>query len=338
MNEDFETRADVIRRRLVTIPRLFAMFFVVTITLPLLLGAAVIVDVVRAGVRHKRWMAIRAVAFLWVYLGVETIAVVATLLTWVAAGFGTSQSVLLSSAYAIQRSFARSQLSALSRIFGLHLEVRGDEAIEPGPVIVLFRHASIVDNLLPPVLVADRHDMQMRWVLKRELLSDPALDVGGKRLPNYFVDREATRSSVGLESISRLAEGMGDRDGLVIYPEGTRFTPAKAARALERIASSDPDRLEAARALRHTLPPRAGGTLAALRGAPDADVVVGVHTGLGGFATVGDIWRGDLVGQVIVVEFWRIPRGDVPESDSERVLWLDEQWRRADDWIEAHST
>jgi len=335
---DFETRADIVRRRLITIPRLFMMFFVITITLPLLLLTAVIFDAVRAGISHKPWMATRTVAFLWVYLAVEAAALLATFFTWVAAGFGASRPLLLISAYAIQRWFASTQLSALSRIFDLHLEVRNDEVIEPGPVIVLFRHASIVDNLLPPVLVADRHRMRMRWVLKRQLLSDPALDVGGKRLPNYFVDRKAADSSQELDRIQRLAEGLGPKDGMIIYPEGTRFTPAKAAGALERIAESDPDRLEAARTLRHLLPPRPGGTLAALRGAPDADVVVGVHTGLGGFATMGDIWRGDLVGQAIVVEFWRIPRGEIPQSHSQRIVWLDEQWQRADDWIEEGQT
>lgn len=338
MSEDFETREDVVRRRLVTITRLFVMFFVVTITHPLLIGAAVTVDAVRAVISHKPWMAVRAIGYLWVYLGVETIAVLATFVSWVAAGFGTSHRVLLGSAYAMQRWFARAQFSFLTAIFGLHLEVRGDEVVEPGPVIMLFRHASIVDNLLPPVLVADRHRMRMRWVLKRELLADPALDIGGKRLPNFFVDREASNSSEGLESISRLAEGLGEGDGLVIYPEGTRFTKAKSARALERIAESDPDRLQTARTLRYVLPPRPGGTLAALRGAPEADVVVGVHTGLGGFATVGDIWRGDLVGQAIVVEFWRIPRREVPEPESERIVWLDDQWQQADDWIAANST
>lgn len=338
MIEDFETRSDVVRRRLITIPRTLAMFWVVTVAFPMLLTTAVIVDAVRGFARNKPWMATRALAFLWVFLGVETGALIATFVTWIASGFGAVRPVLLGSAYAIQRWFARTQFTALSNIFSLRLEVRGGDAVEPGPVIVLFRHASIVDNLLPPVLVADRHRMHMRWVLKRQLLSDPALDVGGKRLPNYFVDREAADSSQELDRIQRLAEGLGAKDGMIIYPEGTRFTPAKAARALERIAESDPERLSAVRDLRHVLPSRPGGTLAALRGAPAADVVVGVHTGLDGFATVGDIWRGDLVGRAIVVEFWRIPRHEVPETDADAISWLDELWQRVDAWIEEHAT
>lgn len=337
MIQDFETRRDVVRRRLITIPRLIVTFLVVTITLPLLALAAVVIDAVRSLFTGRPWMAIRAIGFLWVYLAVETVALAATLVTWVAAGFGLVRPLLLATAYAIQRWFARSQFSAICAIFGLRLTVHGDDAVTPGPVILLFRHASIVDNLLPPVVVAGRHRMHMRWILKRELLSDPALDVGGKRMPNYFVDRNADDSSQELERVSRLAGGMGTRDGMIIYPEGTRYTPAKAARALEKIAESDPDRLEAARRLRHVLPVQPGGTLAALRGAPVADLVIGAHTGLDGFATVGDIWRGDLVGNEIVVEFWRIPRTDIPTTGPDRVAWLDDQWQQIDDWIEQNA-
>ena len=73
--------------------------------------------------------------------------------------------------------------------------------VEPGPVIVMIRHASILDNLLPSVFVAWPHKVRLRYLLKRELLSDPGLDIGGKRLPNYFVRRgtgaEIERQSPG---------------------------------------------------------------------------------------------------------------------------------------------
>ena len=67
-----------------------------------------------------------------------------------------------------------------------------------------------------------------------------------------------------------------------------------------------------------------------------ADLVIGAHIGLGGFATVGDIWRGDIVGRRVLVEFWRIPREQVPKNPTEQVEWLDVQWQIVDDWIEAN--
>ena len=70
---------------------------------------------------------------------------------------------------------------------------RGTRSIAPGPVVLMMRHASLVDTLLPTVLVLRRHRIRLRYVLKRELLWDPALDLAGNVLPNYFLDRASTR-------------------------------------------------------------------------------------------------------------------------------------------------
>ena len=79
------------------------------------------------------------------------------------------------------------------RIFALRLVVEDAGAAAGGPLLVFARHASLADVLLPAVLVADRERLRLRWVLKRELLVDPCLDVVGGRLPNVFVDRSCGR-------------------------------------------------------------------------------------------------------------------------------------------------
>jgi len=80
------------------------------------------------------------------------------------------------------------------------------------------------------------------------------------------------------------------------------------------------------------LPPRLGGTLALLD-ACQADVVVMAHRGLDGFARVADIWRGAMVRRQVDVEFWRIPRNQIPEGRNERADWLFDLWGRVDTWV-----
>jgi hypothetical protein len=58
----------------------------------------------------------------------------------------------------------------------------------------MLRHASIGDTLLASALVGRPHGIfWLRYVLKRELLWDPCLDVVGNRLPHVFVDRASDR-------------------------------------------------------------------------------------------------------------------------------------------------
>ena len=96
-----------------------------------------------------------------------------------------------------------------------------------------------------------------------------------------------------------LAQGLGPDDGVLIYPEGTRFTPERRARAIARISERDARLAARAERIRHLLPPRLGGVGALLDGAPDADVVVIAHHGFDGLRLVSDIWRGGLVGLVV---------------------------------------
>ena len=140
------------------------------------------------------------------------------------------------------------------------------------------RHASIVDNLLPALFVAAPHGLRLRYVLKRELLSDPAIDIAGGRLPNCFVRRGADDAEAEIARVRALAAGLGPDEGVLIYPEGTRFTAAKRERAIER----QPRAAE----LRNVPPPRPGGTLAVME--TGADVVICAHHGLDGFASIGD--------------------------------------------------
>jgi len=262
-----------ITRRLVTIPAVFALLVVLSALSPLLVLVGGTLDVVRVP-RGKSWVTLRALAFLWVYLVGEVWAVAALLATAPLPG-GRKTDVI----FHLQERWASWNLRALEILFALEISVEGEDALLPGPVVVLSRHASMVDTLLPATIITRRAGLKLRYVLKNELLVDPALDLAGNRLPNVFIDRTSGDSSVR-NAIRELARDLGPEDGILIYPEGTRFTESKLKRAQRHPDQDAPAEVTAG--LRRVLPPRPGGTLAILEVA-DADVVVLAHQGLEGF-------------------------------------------------------
>jgi 1-acyl-sn-glycerol-3-phosphate acyltransferase len=328
-----EPRAAIVRRRIVTIPRAILMFVAVTVLLPFLLAGAVVVDAVRSLSRRRPWMAVRMVAFAWIFLAAEQIGLSRFFVSWITSGFGLNRRRLVATAWPVQHWWARTLLGWVQRLFDLDLEVEGHELVTPGPILAMFRHASIVDNLLPAVLIGDRHKFELRWIIKRELLNVPALDVGGTRLPNHFVERAADDPRAEIRSIRRLAEGLGPGQGVMIFPEGTRFTPERRKRAIASLEERYPELADRARRLTNLLPPRVGGPLTLLD--TGYDVVLCAHEGLDGFARVSDIWSGAMVGRTVKVRFWRVPADTIPTDRRQRVSWLFDQWEMLDAWIGA---
>jgi 1-acyl-sn-glycerol-3-phosphate acyltransferase len=228
---------------------------------------------------------------------------------------------------------------AVVSLFGLRLEVENDADLGRGPYLLLLRHASTADTLLSSALVSRPHGLRLRYVLKQELLWDPCLDIVGHRIPNVFVDRFSDESEHEVRRVQALAQGLGPRDGILIYPEGSRFSKAKRERVLERyLESGDAKLLEYARSLAFVLPPRLGGTLGLLEGAPEVDVIVCAHTGFEGAASLVEIWKGALLHKVIQVEFRRIPRNQIPTERDARIAWIRDEWQRVDSWVESHQS
>ncbi|MGA7098528.1 MAG: lysophospholipid acyltransferase family protein [Acidimicrobiia bacterium] len=314
-------------RRLLTIPVTIVMFALVTVTLPALVLVGGLVDLVRGLSTAKPAMATRLVSFLWVYLTGEMWALMGMLLTW-----PLSRQRKLDLTFRLQGLWTSWNFNAMRAIFGLKFSVTGSEQIPPAPILVLARHASMVDTMLPARLVTRSHGIRLRYVLKKELLLDPVLDIGGNRLPNHFVDRRIALADPELAAIRDLAGGMGPGEGMLIYPEGTRFSEQKRDRYVARIVRRGGRLAEIADSFATVLPPKPGGALALLE-ATIADVVVLAHRGLEGFARVKDIWSGGLVGSTIDVHFWRLPRSSIPEDRSARVEWLFEVWADVDAWV-----
>ncbi|HEX6220876.1 MAG TPA: lysophospholipid acyltransferase family protein [Acidimicrobiia bacterium] len=312
-----------ITRRFVTIPAVVALLIVVTALSPVLAVLGGVVDMTRLAVGVRSWVTLRVLAFLWIYLLGEVWAVVALFVT---APWPKRKKIDVT--FRLQERWASWNLRALVTLFSLEIVVEGRDTLSPGPVVVVSRHASIVDTLLPATIITRQTGLKLRYVLKRELLVDPALDLAGNRLPNVFIDR-ATGDASERAAIRSLAGDLGPEDGILIYPEGTRFSESKLRR-LQARSTNDAEGVVSG--LRRVLPPRPGGTLAILE-ATDADVVVLAHHGLEGLATVREIWAGGLVGSRISVRLWRIPREEIPASRSGRVAWLHRLWGEIDDWV-----
>lgn len=290
-------------------------------------------DTARWVSRRRPWMATRMLLFAWVYMANQAIWLFALLVTWITGGLGLSarsKKRLETTSYAIQLAWARNLFVSFRKIFRVGLEVEGDEVATPGPIVLFLRHASIADVLLPNVLVTRRHGIYLRYVLKKELLIDPSLDIAGNRLVNHFVDRGGD-TGAEVEQVRALTEDLTETEGVIIYPEGTRFTAAKRQRVIEKLGGRDSALSRRAVSLQNVLPPRPGGPLVLLDAG--TDVVVAAHTGLESLAGAKDAWRGDIVGSTLKVSFWRIAAADIPEDRVGRVQFLFDQWDRVDAWI-----
>lgn len=316
------------RRRVVTIPALAMIASCLFALLPLLLVATTALDLVRP---RRPWARSRAVLSIsWIVL-CEVVGVVVAFLVWIALLMHRNRERFVRHNAHLQRVWTNALFAGARRIFAMKLELEGELDEKDGPLLVLVRHASLVDTVLTAAVFANRHDLRLRYVLKSELLGDPCIDIVGHRLQNAFVSRGAdTRRDV--EKIELLTAGLGSKDGVLIYPEGTRFSQRKLERIRARLA---PDPIAGPRAARfqNVLPPRLGGTLALLESMSNTDVVIVSHTGLEGAASLGDFWKGELVGKTLRVHVRRVPQASIPRSKAERTEWLMERWHEVDDWV-----
>lgn len=306
-------------------------FLLMTVLSPVLMIAAVLVDAVLWLRRGKPWMAVRLLAMLWWFLlgelyGVTGLAVVG--ITSRGDSRRRRQRV-----YRLKRRWLRSHLGAVRVLFRLRFEIDGLELAAPGPVLVMTRHASIIDNALPDVIIGGAHGTGFRFVIKRELRMLPTIDIGGRWVPTLFVRRGSGDTDAELAKMRALTEQLEPDDALLLYPEGTRWTAEKLARAQAIITERQPELGALAARLRYVLPPRLGGALTLLQGARGTDVVLFGHFGLDGFEYVSDIWSGGLLGTTVRLKFWRYPAAEVPTDRDELIVWLYARWSELDAWI-----
>jgi len=319
-------------RRLATIPGVFLGLAALLVGAPLWVPLLAAVD----GVRRRNGASLRTgVLLVWV-LACEAAGIAASGTLWLWHAGGARAPTLWDDRYwALEFGWAEAMMRGAQAILSFRIEVEPRGAPPAtGPVLLLMRHVSMADTMLPAWLFSRTHGLRLRYVLKRELLWDPCIDVAGHRLPNVFVDRSGHDSAAAVASVEALATDLGPRDGVLIYPEGTRATPEKRQRAARSLAERGDTELAAyAAKLRHLLPPRLGGTLALLDRFAEREtgcVVVCGHTGFEGTTTLRDIWRGTLIDRVVRVRCWTTAVDALP---ADRRAWLLDAWRTLDDWL-----
>jgi 1-acyl-sn-glycerol-3-phosphate acyltransferase len=316
-------------RRTLTIPLFLTLWFGVSIGMPLWFTFAALFDLLRANIR--RAPLVRAVLFFFVYLSCEVAGMFGAFCAWAftLGGMLVSARRWQSINLALQRGFTNMLFRGATTVFSMRCEVEGAELAATGPYILLLRHSSTADTVLVAGLLTNAYKIALRYVLKRELLWDPCLDIVGQRLRNAFVLRDGIDSEGSLTLVRSLTQHLGAEDGVLIYPEGTRFDEKKLARIQARSEAG-----HSAHVFTHVMPPKLGGALVLLES--EVDVLFVDHVGLEGAASFADFFSGGLIGKTVRVRVRRFSSAAVPRKD--RDAWLVAQWQETDRWVGAHAS
>jgi 1-acyl-sn-glycerol-3-phosphate acyltransferase len=246
-------------------PAVITLTVVVLLTLPVwLLVAAALSPLLPGRLRGLRVLWVAVVA-----LVLESAALVALLLLWIASGYGlllrTSRFQQLH--YRLVAGYLAVLYHEATRVLGLRVEVEGPRPDEylGRPLLVFCRHAGPGDSLLLIHVLVNWYAREPRIVLAGRLQWDPALDVALNRLPNRFV---AGGGDDVERRIGELATALDRNDAFVIFPEGGNFTERRRVAAIARLRVRGLEEMaRRSEAMRHVLAPHPGGVAAALAAA-----------------------------------------------------------------------
>ena len=330
------SRTARLRRRCLTIPAVTLSFILLLLLLLPLLLLSVLFDAALC----RKGATVRVVLYGTWWTGLETFGLLTAGILWLRfAHTGRLDSPESLHAHSrLQRWWASNLVSGARILLKLEYSFDGGaELLRSGPTVVLARHGSQGDALLLTEILT-KAGIRPRFVLKKQLLWDPCLDVVGHRIPNYFVDRNSEDNQEELDNIGKLASSMDPDEALVIFPEGTRFSLSKQTHAVAFIERTVPERAERARRLRHVLPIRTSGLLEILIHASTADLVLLNHVGINDFRNLTDLWRSIPIERPLTFHAHRIQRSLVPDIGNTKALieWLDSNWCTVDQWVEDH--
>ena len=319
-------------RRCISVPLYFGLALAGVVLAPIWFPLAFAVDCITG--KFPLLPRTRALVFFTHFLWCEVGGVVGATLIWFALGGGLigGAKQFVSANAALQRGWTAYLFAGFRMIFSMKVEVEGLDVAKDGPLLLFVRHSSTADTVLAATLVANPHKLLLKYVLKRELLWDPCLDIVGQRLPNAFIDRKAPKREGELQAILQLASDLDESLAVLIYPEGTRFSESKQKKILKSMQEKGMGELfEIAQSFRMVLPPKLGGPLGLIDAAPGVDIVLLEHSGFEGAANFSRFWNGALVGRTIRVRLRRLKAESIPAENRDR--WLFERWAEMDEWI-----
>lgn len=317
---------DTFKRRLISISLVIVLLPLCLVLTPVALVYSLVSDLRRG---RSTLPTFRLWVFTIVYILHEWMVIPLSGALWLRGGFGRSLDLPLHSR--IQGRWVGSLLRWAGRLLDVSVEWPDHEAFPDGKVVVLSRHASMIDAVLPAYLFPSQLDRPVHYVLKRELMWLPSIDIFGHRLGNHFVDRSGdTEREVA--AIVELIESAEQNAGIVIFPEGTYSTPATRRKVIASLKRRDDTELvEFAEQLQYLLPPKPAGAIALLQRAEN--IVVFGHIGLEGVAEFKGLRHNLPATRPILTMAWPFHITDLPDLDDARVAWLRERWLALDTWV-----
>ena len=202
------------------------------------------------------------------------------------------------------------------RVVRIQLEVKGEIPSHPSPIVIV-NHQSWFDIPIVQEIISARGP-RLTFLVKRSLVWVPVIGwicmlLGFPRLrrTGLLEDR-----ALDLNAVSQAAkQGVAARHALLIFAEGTRFTPKKR---------SDQDS-----PFDHLLRPRVGGFAAACQNFPEGTPIIDLSIYYDGSS---HFWR-CLGGATKVI------RVNVSTHSLDQVMsadtFLNERWRTKDRWLES---
>ena len=216
----------------------------------------------------------------------------------------------------IYQSAVRIDSFWMLRVVGIQLEVKGEVPSHPSPIVIV-NHQSWFDIPIVQEVISARGP-RLTFLVKRSLVWVPVIGwicllLGFPRLrrTGLLEDR-----ALDLNAVSRAAkQGVAARNALLIFAEGTRFTPKK------RSGQNSP--------FNHLLRPRVGGFAAACQIFPEGTPIVDLSIYYDGSS---HFWR-CLGGATSVI------RVDISTHSLEQTMsaeaFLNERWQAKDRWLKS---
>lgn len=313
-------------RRLISIPVAFLVvpLFVVLTPLVFVIGSAF--DLVGG---RRPLPTVRLWLFAIIFALHECVVTIYAGWLWLRGGFGRSMDIAEHSR--LQGRWVGSLLRWAGRLLDVRVQWPDSDAFPEGKIVVLGRHASMIDAVIPAHLFPARLGRPVHYVLKRELRWLPSIDIYGHRLGNHFVDRNGNTEREVAAIVDLYDQAEADA-GIVIFPEGTYATPATRRRVLNSLErKGDTELVEFAGRLEYLLPPKPAGALALLLRAED--VVIFGHIGLEGVAELKGLRHNLPSTRPILTKAWPFHIADLPALEDARIGWLRDQWMALDAWV-----
>ena len=321
------------KRRFISITILLAATCFWLILAPLWIICAVLFDCL-----SKKTSALRGAIFITWFFLCEIYGVIFAGWLFIRFMIDRNADAFLLRNFRLQSSWASHLWEGAQKCFRFKIDIDDQANTSKGPVLLFLRHSSMADTLIPSITISKPYDIRYRYVIKRELLWDPCLDIVGQRLPNVFVRRQSPDSQAEIESTQSLMNNLAKNEGVLIYPEGTRFTPNKRQRLIEKFHHTGNSTARAnAEQLKNLLLPRMGGANALMQSNQHLDIVICAHTGFDKVTSLNQLWNGGLLDTQVKVRFQRFALNTVPADDKARSQWLLERWFEIDNWLEAQA-